>query len=178
MDLNESIPPAGNLFNKNPKPRYMAVGTGISSRNYPNGNIDGLKVIGSLTPKQLEIFLYFRDRIIINNDSNWAAPGSIRNVNEVSLLNMDDDYTQKTKKLMQMNNNIKALIEKKLLKKGKKKCYMVNPFVLVPFDEFPRHAATWLYYDLIDISKGFTLDIFLAMDKLTVEQAIEKQLTD
>jgi hypothetical protein len=74
---------------------------------------------------------------------------------------------------MQRNNNINALVDKKILKKGKYKRYMVNPFILLPNRDFNRHAGTWQYYQDIDIDKGITLDLILVKMELTLDDSIK-----
>jgi hypothetical protein len=99
-------------------------------------------------------------------------PDSRRNLNEVSLV-LDDPYTKMIKLLMQRNNNIKALVDKKILKKGKKKSYMVNPFILIPNREFKRHAAIWQYFRQIDLDKRITLDSILVTLELSLDESIK-----
>lgn len=161
-----------NQYWKDPKPAYTMIGSGKTTRMFPAGTVDALAVIGSLNKSQLEIFLYFRDVIAIQYQTDKKYPNPNRNLNEVSLV-MDDDYTKKIKSLMQRNNNIKALVDKKILKKGKKKCYMVNPFILIPNREFKRHAGTWQYYEHIDADKGITLDQVLISMQLSLDESIE-----
>ncbi|MCP3684806.1 MAG: hypothetical protein GY861_19230 [bacterium] len=154
-----------NQYWKDPKPPYTMIGSGQATKMFPTGTIDTLAVIGSLNKSQLEIFLYFRNRISINYQLDKKYPNASRNLNEVNLA-LDTDHTKLIKALMQRNNNIKALVDKQILKKGKKKCYMVNPFILIPNREFKRHAATWLYYNLIDTTNDITLDqVLISMDQ-------------
>jgi hypothetical protein len=150
------------------------IGSGKTTRMFPTGTVDALAVIGSLNKSQLEIFLYFRDVIAFQYQLDKNYPNLSRNLNEVSLVG-EDDHTKKIKSLMQRNNNIKALVDKKILKKGKKKCYMVNPFILIPNREFKRHAGTWQYYEHIDTDKGITLDQILISMQLSLDESIESR---
>lgn len=145
---------------KDPKPSYTMIGSGAANKMFPENTIDALAVIGSLNQSQLEIFLYFRDMLTIQYQLDKKYPNLGRNLNEVCL-NIDDDYTKRIKSLMQKNNNVKTIVYKSLIKKGKRKCYMVNPFVLLPNRDFKRHAQLWKYYDFLDEQKGLTLETFL-----------------
>jgi len=171
QNQNKTAPPK-NEYWRDPKPAYAMIGSGQTTKMFPEGVIDTLSVIGRLNESQLEIFLYFRDMIQVNNKLESKCPDSIRNLNEVNLV-LDDPYTKMTKSLMQRNNNVKALVDKKILKKGKKKNYMVNPFILIPNREFKRHAAIWQYYQLIDLDKGLTLDKILVSVELSLDESIK-----
>jgi len=173
QNQNESATPPKNEYWRDPKPAYTMIGSGQTTKMFPSGTIDTLSVIGSLNESQLKIFLYFRDMIQITNKLESKYPDSSRNLNEVSLI-LDDPYTKMIKSLMQRNNNVKALVEKSILKKGKKKSYMVNPFILIPNREFKRHAAIWQYYQLIEVDKGITLDQILLNLELTLDESIKK----
>jgi len=141
---------------KNPKPAYTMIGSGQSTKMFPSGNIDTLAVIGSLNKSQLMIFLYFRDIISINYRLDKQYPKPSRNLNEVSLKVGDHSAI---KSLMQRNNNIKELVDLKILKKGKNKSYMVNPFILIPNRDFKWHAAT------CENHRGRCLHIYLLPNK-------------
>jgi hypothetical protein len=169
---NKNAVPSKNEYWRDPKPAYTMIGTGQTTSMFPSGTIDTLSVIGSLNESQLKIFLYFRDMIQITNKLESKYPDLRRNLNEVSLI-LDDPYTKMIKSLMQRNNNVKALVDKSILKKGKKKSYMVNPFILIPNREFKRHAAIWQYYQLIELDKGITLDVILANLELTIDESIK-----
>lgn len=158
-------------FWKNPKPAYTMIGSGQATRMFPSGVVDALAVIGSLNKSQLQIFLFFRDMIQLNYKIDKEYPRSERNTNEVSL-DLDSDNVKKIKHLMQRNNNIKALVDKKILKKGKKKNYMVNPFILIPSRDFKWHAATWQHYHLINTEKGVTLDQILVSLELSLDESL------
>lgn len=172
QNQNKTTAPHKNEYWRDPKPAYTMIGSGQTTKMFPEGTIDTLSVIGRLNESQLEIFLYFRDMIQVNSKLESKYPDSIRNLNEVNLA-LDDPYTKMTKSLMQRNNNVKALVDKKILKKGKRKNYMVNPFILIPNREFKRHAATWQYYQTIELDKGITLDIILANLELTIDESIK-----
>lgn len=159
-------------FWKDPKPPYTMIGSGQKTKMFPTGAVDAFAVIGSLNKSQLQIFLYFRDMISHKYKLDKKYPNASRNLNEVCL-SLDDDYTKAIKSLMQRNNNIKVLVDKQILKKGKKKTYMVNPFILIPNREFKRHAATWQYYSLIDNDKGITLDQVLVSMELSLDESIK-----
>lgn len=174
QNQNKTPTPPKNEYWRDPKPAYTMIGSGQTTKMFPSGTIDALSVIGGLNESQLKIFLYFRDMLQIYNKLESKAPDSRRNLNEVNLA-LDDPYTKMTKSLMQRNNNVKALVDKKILKKGKKKSYMVNPFILIPNREFKRHAAIWQYYQLIELDKGITLDMILANLELTIDESIKIQ---
>jgi hypothetical protein len=172
QNQNKTATPLKNEYWRDPKPGYTMIGSGQTTRMFPSGTIDALSVIGSLNESQLKIFLYFRDMIQVMNKLESKYPDSRRNLNEISLI-LDDPYTKVIKSLMQRNNNVKALVDKNILKKGKKKSYMVNPFILIPNREFKRHAATWQYYQLIELDKGITLDLILVNLELTLDESIK-----
>jgi len=160
-----------NEYWRDPKPAYTMISSGQATKVFPLGGVDTLSVVGSLNESQLKIFLYFRDMMQVTNKLELKYPDSRRNLNEVSLM-LSDPYTKMTKSLMQRNNNVKALVDKGILKKGKNKSYMVNPFILIPNREFKRHAATWQYYQLIELDKGITLDMILTNLELTIDESI------
>jgi hypothetical protein len=172
MSQKDQATTPNNQFWRDPKPPYTMIGSGQTTKMFPSGTVDTLAVIGSLNKSQLEIFLFFRGRITLNYQLDKKYPDASRNLNEVSL-SLDGDYTQTIKSLMQRNNNIKALFEKQILKKGKKKSYMVNPFILIPNREFKRHAATWQYYHIIDTDKGITLDQILVSMELSLDETMK-----
>jgi hypothetical protein len=172
QNQNKTATPSKTEYWRDPKPAYTMIGTGQTTKMFPSGTIDTLSVIGSLNESQLKIFIYFRDMLQITNKLESKYPDSRRNLNEVNLI-LDDPYTKMTKSLMQRNNNVKALVDKNILKKGKKKSYMVNPFILIPNREFKRHAAIWQYYQLIDVDKGITLDNILVSLEITLDESIK-----
>lgn len=155
---------------KDPKPSYMMVGAGQNTRMFPEGGVDALRLIGSLNKSQLEIFLYFRDLIVIRNQLEKKYPKPSRNLNEISL--QGTGY-EDLKRLMQRNNNIKTLTDLGIVKKGKKKRYMVNPFILIPSRNFKWHAATWMYYKFIDESNGQDLDSILISMNMTLDESMK-----
>ena len=168
QDTPSTIPK--NQFWKDPKPPYTMIGSGKTTRMFPTGSVDALAVIGSLNKSQLQIFLFFREMINANYQLEKKYPDFSRNLNEVSLVVGDCSYV---KSLMQRNNNIMTLVDMKVVKKGKKKSYMVNPFILIPNREFKRHAATWQYYELIDADQGITLDNILVNLELSLDESIK-----
>ncbi|MCI2282615.1 hypothetical protein L3081_03355 [Colwellia sp. MSW7] len=172
QNKNKNATTSKNEYWRDPKPAYTMIGTGQTTKMFPSGTIDTLSVIGSLNESQLKIFLYFRDMIKINNQLESKYPDSRRNLNEVSLI-LDDSYTKMIKSLMQRNNNVKTLVDKNILKKGKKKSYMINPFLLIPNREFKRHLGLWQYYQSIDVAKGKTLDNLLVYFELTLDESIK-----
>jgi hypothetical protein len=172
QNQNKTATPSKSEYWRDPKPAYTMIGTGQATKMFPSGTIDSLAIVGSLNESQLIIFLYFRDMIQATNKLESKYPDSRRNLNEVSLV-LDGPHTKMIKLLMQRNNNIKALVDKKILKKGKKKSYMVNPFILIPNREFKRHAAIWQYYQQIDLDKGITLDSILVTLELSIDESIK-----
>ena len=160
---------------KDPKPPYTMIGSGEKNRMFPQGTVDALWVIGSLNKSQLTLFMCFKFIVMSNYKLDREMPGGDenRNLNEVDLRVSGIDVM---KKLMQRNNNIKALTEKGIVKKGKGKRYMVNPYILIPNRDFKRHAATWMYYKLIDAEKGIDLEMVLTGMNLSLEESI-KQMT-
>jgi hypothetical protein len=172
QNQNKTATPPKNDYWRDPKPAYTMIGSGQTTKIFPSGTVDTLAIIGSLNESQLKIFLYFRDMIQATNRLESKYPDSRRNLNEVSLV-LDDPYTKMIKLLMQRNNNIKALVDKKILKKGKKKSYMVNPFILIPNREFKRHAAIWQYFRQIDLDKRITLDSILVTLELSLDESIK-----
>jgi hypothetical protein len=172
QNQNKTATPPKNDYWRDPKPAYTMIGSGQTTKIFPSETVDTLAIIGSLNESQLKIFLYFRDMIQATNRLESKYPDSRRNLNEVSLV-LDDPYTKMIKLLMQRNNNIKALVDKKILKKGKKKSYMVNPFILIPNREFKRHAAIWQYFRQIDLDKRITLDSILVTLELSLDESIK-----
>ena len=80
------------------------------------------------------------------------------------------------KRLMQRNNNIKVLTEKGIVKKGKNKRYMVNPYILIPSRNFKWHAATWMHYKFIDEDKGINLEMVLTSMNLSLDESIKQMM--
>jgi hypothetical protein len=162
-------------FWKDPKPPYTMIGSGESNRMFPQGTVDALWVIGSLNKSQLTLFMCFKFIVMDNYKMDRQMPGgnANRNLNEVDLRISGID---EMKKLMQRNNNIKALTEKGIVKKGKNKRYMVNPYILIPNRDFKRHAAAWMHYKLIDADKGIDLEMVLQSMELSIDESV-KQMT-
>jgi hypothetical protein len=159
---------------ENPKPAYLMIGSGQSNRMFPEGNVDALLLIGSLNKSQLLIFLQLRDLITINYQLDKKYPKLSRNMNEISL---KLDGLDELKRLMQRNNNVKNLTELGIIRKGKHKRYMVNPFILIPSRDFKWHAATWMYYKYIDVENGVGIDqVMISMD-MSIDESIKNMNT-
>jgi hypothetical protein len=121
---------------KDRRPPYLMVGSGYPSavHDYPDV-MDAIAVIGSLNKSQLKIFLYFKDMITIGYSLyNKNSIAHLRNLNEFCFSDriLESESHQEIKALMQKNNNIKTLVDLKLVKRSKRKCFMVNPYVLIP----------------------------------------------
>ena len=176
MELNTGLSPVEKQpFWKDPKPPYMMIGSGEKSRMFPQGTVDALLVIGSLNKSQLEIFMYFREMVRHNYKMDREMIKPDRNLNEVDLRVSNIDGM---KRLMQRNNNIKVLTEKGIVKKGKNKRYMVNPYILIPSRNFKWHAATWMHYKFIDEDKGINLEMVLTSMNLSLDESIKQMMHD
>ena len=126
-------------------PPYLIIGNGKSSRHFKNAPVvDTLKVLSTLSPQQFEIFLHFRDLIVENTISSSQADTINKHPNTVTLSKSNNDIEAKrVKALLRTNNNGRKMQDLMIIKKIKIGVYMVNPYMIIPTNDFEEAVNEW-----------------------------------
>lgn len=128
-----------------PKPPYMIIGNGLSTRVFGDDLvIDAFEIIGSLSSKQLEIFLYLKNCIIqkqLDARSNKIVDPEPNTI--IMNKSKSDEDAQRIKSLMAENRNASNMIANGIMKKVKTGVYMINPYLIIPSDNFDNVAKQW-----------------------------------
>lgn len=126
-------------------PPYLIIGNGRTTKEYKDACvIDAFKVVGQLSAQQLEIFLYFRDVIVDNALYHRNAKMTNERPNEVEIPRTSGDTkAQEIKTLLRNNRNGARLQELAIIKRVSMGVYMVNPYLIIPHDNFAKVAKQW-----------------------------------
>ncbi|WP_041962918.1 hypothetical protein [Sulfurospirillum cavolei] len=126
-------------------PPYSTIGNGRTTKEYKDAPVvDAFRVIGQLSPQQLEIFLYFRDVIVENALYHRNTKTRNDQPNHVTLSRSSENHAEKQiKTLLGQNNNSARLQKMNIIKKIRVGVYMVNPYLLIPSDNFAEVAKQW-----------------------------------
>lgn len=130
---------------KSSTPPYSTIGNGRTTRHFKDAPVvDTLKIIGSLSPHQLDIFLHFRDAIIDNQIRSIQTKTINAHPNTVILSSSTlDTESKRIKELLRSNNNGRRMEDLSIIKKIKSGVYMVNPYMLIPSDNFEDVVNEW-----------------------------------
>lgn len=130
---------------KSSTPPYLTIGNGKTTRHFKDAPVvDTLKVVGLLSPQQLEIFLHFKDLVVENSMSSHKAGTINKQPNTVTLSKSDTDVqAKKVKELLRTNKNSRKMQDLAIIKKIKTGVYMVNPYMLIPSDNFEDVVKEW-----------------------------------
>lgn len=142
---NEEIEVKYSKKKKSKTPRYLTIGSGMTSKDFKeNVVVDAFAVIGQLSKQQLEIFLYLRDLRVEKDLEHYNSKAINKKPNTVSIPKFkDDERAKQTKENLRKNNNGKTMIELGIIKKVKAGVYMINPYLLIPNDNFDEVAKQW-----------------------------------
>ena len=140
---NEEITVTVGKKKRSKLPPFVAVGNGNCTQDFKADVVmDAFCIVGALSPKQLEIFLYFKDEVVRKNmNAHFSSINDIE-VNHI-YLSQSDDNSKKIKKLLGENKNAQDMIDKKIFKKISASKYMVNPYLIIPMKNFDDVVKKW-----------------------------------
>jgi len=125
-------------------PPFIAVGNGNTSKAFrEKAVVDGFEIVCSLSPKQIEIFSYFKKQVLDNHLSAYRAKSYTPQINHVFFPKSTDPEADTIRKLLGQNNNATTMIDKNVIKKISLHEYMVNPYLLIPTKNFDEVAKLW-----------------------------------
>jgi hypothetical protein len=144
LEKDEELEVTFKKTKKGKAPPYIAVGNGKYGKEFSKDNImDAFDVIGSLSPKQLEIFLYFKNHVVENHMSAHHRKTLNDQINHVHLPKSGVPKADVIRKLLGENKNAQAMVEKNIIKRISSYEYMVNPYLLIPTKNFKDVVAKW-----------------------------------
>jgi len=148
LKSNEQLDVIIRKKKKDKTPPYSTIGSGFSTKDFKEDVVvDAFKVIGNLSPQQLEIFLYFRDEVVQKQLDEFRTNIANTSPNTIVLSKSTLDYkTKELKRLLRANGNSKKMIELDIIRKVKAGVYMVNPYILIPTKNFSDVASEWNNY--------------------------------
>ena len=126
-------------------PPYSIIGNGKSTKEFKEDVvIDTIDLISKMNPQQVEIFIYFRN-LLLEEQLYYYSKNSINDKpnNIIISRSKNDQNALHIKELLRRNNNGKKLIELKAIKKIKAGEYMVNPYMIIPPDNFLKAVEKW-----------------------------------
>jgi hypothetical protein len=130
-------------------PPYITVGNGLASKNFPSDLvIDAFQVFSQLSKAQQQLFLDFKDILILQQIDNYYAKRAVKNPNLICLEKGDkNDLHKSIRSRMSQNRNGQMLQKNGVLKKIKNGVYMLNPYLFIPFKNFEEVARLWAEID-------------------------------
>jgi len=145
LKKNEELEVKYTKKKRSKTPPYLIIGNGKSTRNFTEDVVvDAFELVGQLSSNQLEIFLYFKDLVVERNLDYFNRKAIDETPNYIRIpSSRQDEEALNIKKLIRSNNNGKRLEEINIVRKIKANQYMVNPYLLIPNDNFDKARINW-----------------------------------
>lgn len=142
---NEELTVKYSRTKKSKTPPYLIIGNGRTTKDFKEDVVvDAFELIGELSKQQLQIFLYFKNLVIERNLDYYNRKALDITPNYIIIPSSSlDTEAKRIKGLMRTNGNGKRLVELQIVRKIKANHYMVNPYLLIPNDNFLVAAANW-----------------------------------
>lgn len=142
---NEEIEATYRKKKKSQSPPYITVGNGVATKKFPSEVVmDAFEVFGNLTKTRQSLFKDFKDLWVRQAMDNHNNKRKVDNPNLIQLdCHKDNELHQSIKTRMMQNRNGSELERSGVLKKIKKRQYMLNPYIFIPPGDFKEVAEIW-----------------------------------
>lgn len=126
-------------------PPYLVIGNGKSTKDFKEDVVvDAFELIGKLSKQQLQIFLYFKKLVVERNLDYYNRGVLDENPNYIIIPSSSlDTEAVEIKSLIRTNGNGKKIEELQIVRKIKANRYMVNPYLLIPINNFSAASRKW-----------------------------------